>query len=368
MKFVTKANTAINTGADQVVSAVATASQTLQTELSAGIAEANAVITTVTEQLSAVGTQMTQLSQPFNPQALVGPLALALTHLQSDMSAVVTLLANMGPPLVTAGQKLAGVADDAQQAVSIAASLPDRLAALRPDLVNIPVQLAALAQRVQGLPNRAVALQPRLTQFWDSLAALQQRLAALPTNPSADWLEAPAHIQTEAVGVKAGMQGDIDTVKQAIHATATDLQGDVEAIVQSISAVLEGINAQIDGVMTDVCTVFDSVMARVDDAVAALAQALTALSVQAGGYKDRTHEVALAVVAPVLLVETAIVTLAAQVEAIGQVIDGILRSVESQISRLERIIAALKQAIDDAVGGVDTAITCLNEALGELID
>ena len=110
MQFVTRAGTAISTGATQVIASVATASSTLQTELGAGISEATAAISTVTQQVSAVATQITQLSPPLNPQALVGPLSLALTRLQSDLGGVVNSLAGLGPRLATAGRSVDPVA------------------------------------------------------------------------------------------------------------------------------------------------------------------------------------------------------------------------------------------------------------------
>ena len=74
MKFVTTASTAISTGATQVADAVAKASASLQTELTQAIEDAGTAISTVTQQVGDVVTQLAGLPPRLDPQTLIGPL------------------------------------------------------------------------------------------------------------------------------------------------------------------------------------------------------------------------------------------------------------------------------------------------------
>ena len=93
MLFVAKAGSAISEGTAQVVQAVATASQTLQSEIEGGIAQATEAVESVGSQVTSVVEQVAQLPSKLNPQALAQPLVDAVQQAQEGKATSATVQA-----------------------------------------------------------------------------------------------------------------------------------------------------------------------------------------------------------------------------------------------------------------------------------
>ncbi|HWI80362.1 MAG TPA: hypothetical protein VNS31_14250, partial [Ramlibacter sp.] len=204
MQFVSKATAAIGNGAQQVASAVASASGTLQTELNAAIADAGTGIASVSTQMSQLAAQIGQLSPPIQPQAMLGSLVPALAGMQADLGAVLASLAAVGPRLLAAGQELAKL-DDVPSTLSVVTHLPARLAAAKPDVAAIPGRLAGLALTARGLTDRVLALQPRLRDLAGPLARGETPAALAAVNAEIAALRQQG--TDGAAEIRAGLDG-----------------------------------------------------------------------------------------------------------------------------------------------------------------
>jgi archaellum component FlaC len=351
MKFVTRAQTALTTGAAQVAEAVKKASSTLGDELETGLTEGRAAIGSVGQQLAEIPPRLARLPGLLDPRDTLSDLGQALSTLQGDLTGIANSAGQFGSRLNPVVQQFGQTRNDVGDVLDMVRQLPEKLTqAGTPDLEAVRTRAQQTLARGQAMLERATTLPTRL----QALAAM---LPELRSKANADTLIDTAARQAHA---------DINVLRTTLQDEHAQYLTDLDAVSAFFANIGQTAQAEADKITSGVQAVLDRLLNRLDELVKALVGELKALQEQLNGLHDRIDDLAKVIGQPLDKARAAIEAIAAEVDAVGAVVDTVIDAINAQIDRLQGLIDIVKNALTEAVGGVDTALTGFKEALAEL--